>query len=274
MPCDAKVQGYLLAVLAERLPCKLVPSVTVYIRDARVRQKRCRVALDSAADSLGRQGHGHAEAWTARGCRCLVLRTSVATVDELVWYVSYGSNMCLARFRLYLEGGSLPGMTRQYPQCDAGTEIRAVRTVDMKHRLFFALPPGKTEQWGESGRAFVDTAPRDSEVTYGRAYLVTIRQLICVAWQENSGKGKRPEIRASMLESGVYEIRPQGWYRLLVVLPAIGEHPAVTLTGPASEKSEPSPEYLGLIRTGILESRPDLTSIEIDNYLKTAVARN
>lgn len=195
-------------------------------------------------------------------------------MDELVWYVGYGSNLCLTRFRLYLEGGSLPGMTREYPPCHSGTDISAVATVDIKHRLFFALPQGHTTQWGGSGRAFVETARSDSAVTYGRAYLVTIEQLICVAWQENGGKGDLPTIRASMLESGVHEIRPRGWYRLLVALPAIGEHPAVTLTGPASDQREPSLEYLGLIRAGIIESRPVLSDNEIDDYLKTAIAHN
>lgn len=75
-------------------------------------------------------------------------------------------------------GGSLPGRTRHYPPCHAGTEVRSISTVDIKHRLFFALPPGTTAQWSDSGRAFVETVPNDCEVTYGRAYLVTIEQLI------------------------------------------------------------------------------------------------
>lgn len=76
-----------------------------------------------------------------------------------------------------------------------------------------------------------------------------------------------------MLESGTCEIRPHGWYRLLVALPPIAKHPAVTLTGPASDKRDPSPAYLELIRTGLLEIRPGLPRYAIDNYLKAAVAR-
>ena len=37
--------------------------------------------------------------------------------EELIWYVSYGSNMLLERFRYYLEGGSFRGLGRHQKEC-------------------------------------------------------------------------------------------------------------------------------------------------------------
>ena len=97
---------------------------------------------------------------------------------QRVWYVAYGSNLALGRFRCYLAGGRPAGGARVYPGCRDRSDPERIVAVEVPGRLVFA---GESRVWG-GGSAFYDAfAPGR---VAGRAYLVTPDQLGDVAAQE------------------------------------------------------------------------------------------
>ncbi|MFG1911224.1 hypothetical protein [Kribbella sp. NPDC048928] len=97
---------------------------------------------------------------------------------ERVWYVAYGSNLALGRFRCYLAGGRPAGGARVYPGCRDRSDAARMEGVELAGGLVFA---GASRVWG-GGSAFFDRAAL-SRVA-GRAYLLTPDQLGDVAAQE------------------------------------------------------------------------------------------
>jgi hypothetical protein len=95
-----------------------------------------------------------------------------------VWYVAYGSNLGLDRFRCYLAGGTPVGGLREYPGCrDPGDPVR-VTALDVPGGLVFA---GESTVWG-GGMAFYDAHASGRAAC--RAYLVTVEQFADVVAQE------------------------------------------------------------------------------------------
>ena len=95
-----------------------------------------------------------------------------------VWYVAYGSNLGLERFRCYLTGGTPAGGLREYPGCRDPGDPERVAAFDVPGGLVFA---GESTVWG-GGMAFYDAhAPGRAAC---RAYLVTVEQFADVVAQE------------------------------------------------------------------------------------------
>lgn len=95
-----------------------------------------------------------------------------------VWYVAYGSNLGLARFRCYLSGGRPAGGLRDYPGCRDASDPERITSLDMPGGLVFA---GESTVWG-GGMAFYDAqAPGRAAC---RGYLVTVEQFADVVAQE------------------------------------------------------------------------------------------
>ena len=95
-----------------------------------------------------------------------------------VWYVAYGSNLGLERFRCYLTGGTPAGGLREYPGCRDPSEPERAAAFDVPGGLVFA---GESTVWG-GGMAFYDAhAPGRAAC---RAYLVTVEQFADVVAQE------------------------------------------------------------------------------------------
>ncbi|MFI5694382.1 histone deacetylase [Kribbella sp. NPDC051586] len=97
---------------------------------------------------------------------------------ERVWYVAYGSNLALGRFRCYLAGGRPAGGARVYPGCRDHSDPERVAGVEFPGGLVFA---GQSLVWG-GGSAFYN--PAASGQVAGRAYLLSADQLGDVAAQE------------------------------------------------------------------------------------------
>ena len=97
---------------------------------------------------------------------------------QQVWYVAYGSNLALDRFRCYLAGGRPLGGARVYPGCRDRRDPERIAAVEVPGRLLFA---GESRVWG-GGSAFYD--PAASGLVAARAYLMTPDQLGDVAAQE------------------------------------------------------------------------------------------
>lgn len=95
-----------------------------------------------------------------------------------VWYVAYGSNLGLDRFRCYLAGGTPTGGLREYPGCRDPSDPERITAFDVPGGLVFA---GESTVWG-GGMAFYDAhAPGRAAC---RAYLVTVEQFADVVAQE------------------------------------------------------------------------------------------
>jgi hypothetical protein len=143
-------------------------------------------------------------------------------VEDLVWYVAYGSNLCRARFGAYLGRGPDP------------SPPRADRPLTLAHPLWFG---GESVVW-TGGRAYLDHAEVPGTTTLARAWLVTVEQWLDVHRQEAGPDGDR--------------------YPVLLDL---GEHegvPVRTFTGPdrldLAACTRPAPDYLRRIATGLHES--------------------
>jgi hypothetical protein len=97
---------------------------------------------------------------------------------QRVWYVAYGSNLALERFRCYLTGGRPAGGARVYPGCRDPRDPSRIIGVEVPGQLVFA---GESRVWG-GGSAFYNPAALGRVAA--RAYLVTPDQLGDVAAQE------------------------------------------------------------------------------------------
>jgi hypothetical protein len=95
-----------------------------------------------------------------------------------VWYVAYGSNLGLDRFRCYLSGGRPDGGLRAYDGCRDPSEPEQVAALDVPGGLVFA---GESTVWG-GGMAFYDADASGRAAC--RAYLVTVEQFADVVAQE------------------------------------------------------------------------------------------
>src|SRR3954467_542512 len=97
---------------------------------------------------------------------------------QRVWYVAYGSNLALDRFRCYLAGGRPVGGMRVYAGCRDTREPERIVSLQIPGGLGFA---GESGVWG-GGMAFYD--PSAPGLVAGRGYLVTAEQLGDIAAQE------------------------------------------------------------------------------------------
>lgn len=173
------------------------------------------------------------------------------------WYVAYGSNLALERFRCYLRGGPVPGGARVYPGCRDPQEPADAVAVSLPGRLVFA---GRSRVWG-GGIAFHDGAAAGEAV--GRGYLVTSAQLADVVAQETwqpPGGTVALRIEAWLGDGGC---PAQGWgatglYDTLRVLGTRNGAPLVTVTHRAVATMSPvapTAAYLHWIRTGLRQTR-------------------
>jgi hypothetical protein len=143
-----------------------------------------------------------------------------------VWYAAYGSNLLKRRFMCYLEGTEfrINGTVLDAPpRCTGGTEVQGDspfndQPFNLHFKLYFAHEKTK---WGRSGVAFVETDPATPSQTLGRAYLLNLQQLECLAKEENGGS--HPIVITNDMLScptgtaQVITTDQKGWYRVLLM---------------------------------------------------------
>lgn len=188
---------------------------------------------------------------------------------ERVWYVAYGSNLALDRFRCYLAGGRPAGGMRVYPGCRDHSDPEQIAGVDVPGQLLFA---GASKVWG-GGSAFYD--PAGPGGVAGRAYLLTPDQLGDVAAQEMRREPGGPFARdlAGLLVNveSLHTMGP-GRYETVARLGERDGLPMFTVThGNASDLDPvaPTAPYLRWIATGLTESH-GWTTPRIVDYLSAA----
>lgn len=187
--------------------------------------------------------------WLA-GDHCLDTRAMRS--PDLVWYVSYGSNMHADRLGCYIAGGTAPGATRAQPGCRDGTPPRASRGTFLPGGIYFAtLSP----VWN-GGRALYDPQ-LPGEQAAARAWLVTPGQFADIAAQEMYREPDGDLDLSRVLDCGRVELGP-GRYETLIHAGDHEGYPQLTFTAPhrADEVDPvaPSAAYLRMLAGGIQEA--------------------
>ncbi|MEU4605789.1 histone deacetylase [Kribbella sp. NPDC023972] len=188
---------------------------------------------------------------------------------QQVWYVAYGSNLALGRFRCYLAGGRPAGGARVYPGCRDRRDPDRIAAVEVPGGLVFA---GESRTWG-GGSAFYD--PEMPGRVAARAYLVTPDQFGDVAAQEMRREpgGEFARDLAGLLP-GVDTVHAmgEGHYETVARLGEQDGVPMFTVThGTAAdlEPKAPTLPYLRWIAAGLSEAH-GWTARRVAEYLLSA----
>ena len=186
--------------------------------------------------------------------------------DELVWYLSYGSNLQEERFMCYIQGGHPEGSEKDYKGCIDKARPKKWLPDEIRYPLYFAYP---SSNWN-GGIAFIRTTELKEEApTVARRYLITKGQLEGVAAQENSkcdGDTDYAIDFESLTVNGSLTIGTR-LYDYLVLLGYDNGVPIITLTTSRMlALLKPSPEYVTVIARGLRETR-GLLAEEACSYL-------
>lgn len=171
---------------------------------------------------------------------------------DRVWYVAYGTNLSLARFRCYLLGGRPDGGARTHPGSIERAEPRAVATVDIPGALHFG---GRSGLWGGGGMATYDG--RRAGRVAARAYLLSVRQLGDVLAQETRREPGGAIDLTALDPDGCHRLGP-GRYRTIVRVGTRAGVPMVSFTGDVDREDDlapPTAPYLRVMARGLRESR-------------------
>ncbi|MGN6575190.1 MAG: histone deacetylase [Nocardioides sp.] len=186
-----------------------------------------------------------------------------------IWYVAYGSNLGLRRFRCYLAGGRPAGGSRSYEGCRDPADPKRTAGVVVRGALVFA---GDSGVWG-GGMAFLD--PEASSEVACRAYLVTADQLADVAAQEmrRHPGGDFARTLVDLLDEVVamHSVGP-GRYETVARLGEVDGTPMFTVTCSDPDRLTPVPPtapYLRSICLGLREAH-GWEADRVADYLLTA----
>lgn len=173
---------------------------------------------------------------------------------EAVWYVAYGSNLALDRFRCYLRGGRPSGGLREYAGCRDGRDPASVISLHVSGSLVFA---GASTVWG-GGMAFLDRSASGRVAC--RAYLISTEQFADVTAQEMrrpAGGEFARELEGKLTEVQSWQTLGPGHYETIVRLGVHAGAPLLTVTHsdvadlvPAA----PSAAYMSQICAGLHEA--------------------
>jgi hypothetical protein len=188
---------------------------------------------------------------------------------ELVWYVSYGSNLNRARFLAYLQGGRVAGNDLVYKGCsDTSPPVDDV-ALELPHSLYFAGWSGRV--WGGTSAGFI-TLDAHAPAALARAYLITQGQFVEVVRQENANRADIADFEVTLERAGEYghaRMLPSGTYTELIYCGERGGHAMLSFT--ASEDrtdfAAPSAAYLRVIGSGLKECH-GVTTAQAAAYLR------
>ena len=180
---------------------------------------------------------------------------------QRLWYVAYGSNLSLNRFRVYLQGGRPVGGARDYPGCRDPLGPEQAVSLTIPGGLRFV---GVSSVWG-GGMAVYD-ASAAGEIA-ARAYLITAEQFVDVLAQEMRLEPGLDVNLALVRETGWHSLGP-GRYQTLAHVGTRDDLPMLTFTSADSDHqvNAPSEGYLRTIAVGLRESH-GWTKAAIGRYL-------
>jgi hypothetical protein len=186
-----------------------------------------------------------------------------------IWYVVYGSNLALSRFRCYLAGGRPAGGARDYPGCRDPSDPARAEGIDVPGGIVFA---SESSVWG-GGMAFFDRGRAGMAAC--RAYLVTADQFGDIAAQERrrAPGGEFARDLAGLLPDveSVVATGP-GHYETVVRVGELDGAPMFTITHhdiASLPLAAPAPAYLQWISVGLREAH-GYDAARIARYLAAA----
>ncbi len=169
---------------------------------------------------------------------------------QQLWYVAYGSNLSLERFRCYVLGGRPPGGSRRYPGCRDPREPQAVVSLTIPGGIYFA---GRSSVWG-GGMALYDS--RVAGRVAARGYLLSADQFVDVLAQEMRQTPGVDLDLSPVHDSGEHTFG-QGRYETLVRVGSRDGLPMVTFTcsrDAARDLAAPTAAYLSTMVAGLREA--------------------
>jgi len=168
---------------------------------------------------------------------------------ELVWYLSYGSNLNRDRFLKYLLGGKPKGARRSYNGARLKELPRDDGPVVFEGQMYFG---GQSSLWGDKvGVAYL----RDgNEPVLARKYLLTREQFVDIVAQENRLEAGQLALDLERVTESM-DCPSLGAYKRIIRLQEDSGYPTFTFTC-ADPKSLNAPSlcYLVTIASGIAES--------------------
>ncbi|HEX4703312.1 MAG TPA: histone deacetylase [Pseudonocardiaceae bacterium] len=169
--------------------------------------------------------------------------------DELVWYVSYGSNMHADRLTTYLSGGTPPGGHRANPGARDPRPPRRDTAVWLPGQVYFTT---HSPVWN-GGRAFYDpTLPGRAAA---RGWLITSEQFSDISAQEMYRQPGVDLDLTTVLATGRDQVGG-GRYETLLHPGHLDGYPLLTFTAPwrASDLpgTAPSLAYLRMLAGGLI----------------------
>jgi len=165
---------------------------------------------------------------------------------KYVWYACYGSNILRERFMLYIQGGFCRFNNGHYSPCNDKSAPLEDKPINIPYKLYFGNSSGS---WGGGGVAFLEPERNDNTNTLGRMYLITEEQFNDINEQE------------SLI-----------WYNLIINLGTLNGVPIKTFThSKMFTRNLPVQKYLKVIEDGISETYPELSKVEIENYLQLSI---
>jgi hypothetical protein len=188
----------------------------------------------------------------------------------VVWYASYGSNLCAERFGCYIAGGTPRGAAVSCRGARDSAPPRQDRPLEIPFRLYFA---GTSKTWG-GAPCFIDIVESPSAPARARAYLITWGQFEDVVAQEN-GRSVTASIDLAPDDLAVGRSHPIGSrrYENLLCVGHHGDAPVLTITSPwtmdAAPLGAPAPGYLRTMIDGLRESH-HMGDDAISTYLGAA----
>jgi hypothetical protein len=190
---------------------------------------------------------------------------------ELVWYVSYGSNVDRARLLAYIQGGRVAGNDVVHQGCaDTSPPLDDV-PLELPHSLYFAGWSARV--WGGTSAAFITLAAQ-GRATLARAYLIAQKQFVELVRQENGNRAEVDDFDVKLegaRRQGRTRMLATGNYTELIYCGERDGHPKLSFT--ASEDrtifKRPSAAYLRVIASGLKECH-GLRDGEVAAYLGDA----
>lgn len=167
--------------------------------------------------------------------------------EEMVWYVAYGSNLLEERLKFYIEGGLCVYNGKYYRGCKDKTLFSETRPIIIPYDMYYSNY--NKGSWENSAVSFLNLSYPGK--AYGKAYKIKRSQLDEIHLQEGSSST---------------------WYPNVIQLENIEGLPAYTVANYQDMNKESfskvSAEYGYVLYKGMKETYPELSDIEIFNYIK------
>ena len=169
---------------------------------------------------------------------------------DLVWYVCYGSNLCLERFMCYITGNASEKYgIKTGDRCNDQSPIVAIKHIKIPYEMYFG---NSSPSWEDGGVAFIKETNDPSKYSFATAYLISKEQFLHV-WKRE----------------GIYD----DWYGNDIDLDPIDDIPAKTFTSRYIHTyNAPCENYLRVVRDGLHEW--GLTYKKANQYLYYKTQKN